>query len=221
MSQMRIFLHHHGLLQISTSPFRFQKLSVSFLFLAQYLIQCVFWRSFEVAWFCIKHFQAHWNLTSTSAVALSRCLPNFKVIQSIWHPNLRLRDFKRSCGKTSVRLGNRGLEYMFRTDPTKAPARGPVHNLFTVRFQIGPKFWRGLIHIFSSDHNKYLHMARYYISRAMWNFFKRHFVEFQRKHSEMSMQFDLWWEIVKKIVPPYLQQALLCRHVASKVVVVL
>ena len=45
-----------------------------------------------------------WNLTGTSAAAL----PNFRAIVKVQTRISRLRDFTRSCGKTSYRLLNRG-----------------------------------------------------------------------------------------------------------------
>ena len=50
-----------------------------------------------------------WNLTGTAAAALlPRCLLNFKAIGKVQTRISRLRDFTRSCGKTSYRLVNRG-----------------------------------------------------------------------------------------------------------------
>ena len=49
-----------------------------------------------------------WNLTSTSAAALPRYLPNFRAIGKVYTRISRLRDFTRSCVKTSYRLVNRG-----------------------------------------------------------------------------------------------------------------
>ena len=51
-----------------------------------------------------------WNLTGTSAAALPRYLPNFRAIGKVSTRISRLRDFTRSCGKTSYRLVNRGPE---------------------------------------------------------------------------------------------------------------
>ena len=79
-----------------------------------------------------------WNLTGTSAAALPRYLPNFRAIGKILTRISRLRDFTRSCGKTSYRLVNRCPEtYRNRgitlnlnifTFPEKNPARKMVKN---------------------------------------------------------------------------------------------
>ena len=49
-----------------------------------------------------------WNLTGISAALLPRCLLNFRAIGKVKTRISRLRDFTRSCGKTSYRLVNRG-----------------------------------------------------------------------------------------------------------------
>ena len=49
-----------------------------------------------------------WNLTGTSAALLPRYLPNFRAIGKVQTRISRLRDFARSCGKTSYSLVNRG-----------------------------------------------------------------------------------------------------------------
>ena len=49
-----------------------------------------------------------WNLTGISAALLPRCLSNFRAIGKVQTRISRLRDFTRSCGKTSYRLMNRG-----------------------------------------------------------------------------------------------------------------
>ena len=49
-----------------------------------------------------------WNLTGISAALLPRCLLNFRAILKVKTRISRLRDFTRSCGKTSYRLVNRG-----------------------------------------------------------------------------------------------------------------
>ena len=51
-----------------------------------------------------------WNLTGTSAAALARYQPNFRATGKVSTRISRLRDFTRSCGKTSYRLVNRGPE---------------------------------------------------------------------------------------------------------------
>ena len=48
------------------------------------------------------------NLTGISAAMLPMCLSNFRAIEKIQTWTWRLRDFTRFCGKTSVRLVNRG-----------------------------------------------------------------------------------------------------------------
>ena len=52
-----------------------------------------------------------WNLTGISAALLPRCLLNFRAIGKVQTRISRLRDFTRSCGKTSYRLVNRGLSF--------------------------------------------------------------------------------------------------------------
>ena len=49
-----------------------------------------------------------WNLTDISAALLPRCLLNFRAIGKVRTRISRLRDFTRSCGKTSYCLVNRG-----------------------------------------------------------------------------------------------------------------
>ena len=49
-----------------------------------------------------------WNLTGITAALLPRCLVNFRAIGKVQTRISRLRDFTRSCGKTSYRLVNRG-----------------------------------------------------------------------------------------------------------------
>ena len=56
-----------------------------------------------------------WNLTGTSAPLLPRYLPNFRAIGKVWTRISRLRDFTRSCGKTSYSLVNRGPDEWQRT----------------------------------------------------------------------------------------------------------
>ena len=45
-----------------------------------------------------------WNLTGFSAALLPRCQSNFRAIEKVQSRISRLRDFTRSCGKTSYRL---------------------------------------------------------------------------------------------------------------------
>ena len=66
--------------------------------------------SLEAARFGFKLFQSLWNLESTSAALLPRCLSNFRAIRPLQHPISRLRGFTRFGGKTSYRLVNRGPE---------------------------------------------------------------------------------------------------------------
>ena len=49
-----------------------------------------------------------WNLTGSSAALLPRCLLNFRAIGKVQTRISGLRDFTRSCGKTSYCLVNRG-----------------------------------------------------------------------------------------------------------------
>ena len=49
-----------------------------------------------------------WNLTGISAAVLPRCLSNFRAIGKVLPRISRLREFTRSCGKTSVCLVNKG-----------------------------------------------------------------------------------------------------------------
>ena len=93
---------------------------------------------------------------------------------------------------------------MFRTDPTKAPARGAVHYLFTIRFQIGPKFRRGLIHfLLIRPQQIFTYITILYQSCHVKIVVTVTLLKFQRKHAEMSMEFESRWKIVKEIVPPY------------------
>ena len=64
--------------------------------------------SLEAARFVFRLFQSLWNLTTISAAMLPRCLTNFRMIRSLYHPISRLRDFARFGGKTSYCLVNRG-----------------------------------------------------------------------------------------------------------------
>ena len=65
-------------------------------------------RSLESAWFDVIIIVSLWNLTGISAALLPRCLSNRRAIGKILTRISWLRDFTRSCGKTSVRLVNRG-----------------------------------------------------------------------------------------------------------------
>ena len=60
--------------------------------------------SFEATRFGFRLFQSLWNLTgtSTASLSLSRCLSNFRVIQSLYHPISRPRDFTRFVDRTFV-----------------------------------------------------------------------------------------------------------------------
>ena len=49
-----------------------------------------------------------WNLTAISAALLPRCLSNFRAIGKSLNPNLAASKLREICGKTSVRLVNRG-----------------------------------------------------------------------------------------------------------------
>ena len=59
--------------------------------------------------FGFRFFKSLWNLTGTTAAALPRCLSYFRAIRSLYHPISWLRDFTRSCRKTSYRLVNSGM----------------------------------------------------------------------------------------------------------------
>ena len=61
----------------------------------------------ETPTFAFKLFQSLWNLTGTFSAALPRC---FSELYD--HYNIQSRGFTRTCGKTSVRLVNRGPEYI-------------------------------------------------------------------------------------------------------------
>ena len=50
-----------------------------------------------------------WHFTGISAAVLPRCRSNFKTIWKVLIGILQLRNFKKSCGKTYIRLVNRGL----------------------------------------------------------------------------------------------------------------
>ena len=52
-----------------------------------------------------------WNLTGISAALLPGCLSNFRAIGKVYTRNPRLRDFTRSCGKTSVPIVNKGPDF--------------------------------------------------------------------------------------------------------------
>ena len=55
------------------------------------------------------HFECQTHAVINNILALlPRCLSNFKTIGRVWTWISRLRDFTRSCGKSSVRLVNRG-----------------------------------------------------------------------------------------------------------------
>ena len=68
--------------------------------------------SFEAAGFRFRFIQSLWNLTGTSAAALSKRLSNVQVVRLLKHPISPLRDITRVGGKTSYRLVNRGPELL-------------------------------------------------------------------------------------------------------------
>ena len=71
---------------------------------------------FEAARLGVIMIVSLWNLTGISTALLPRCLLNFRAIGKVQTRISRLRDFTRSCGKTSYRLVNRGPgETMIRT----------------------------------------------------------------------------------------------------------
>ena len=65
-------------------------------------------RSLEIATLYVIMLASFWNLTSISAVLLPMCLSNVRAIGKVQTRISGLRDFMRSCGKTSYRLVNRG-----------------------------------------------------------------------------------------------------------------
>ena len=67
--------------------------------------------SLEAARLCVIMIVSHWNLTGISAALLPSCLSNCRAIEKVYSRISRLRDFTRSCGKTSYGLVNRGPEY--------------------------------------------------------------------------------------------------------------
>ena len=74
--------------------------------------------SFEAARLGVMMIISLWNLTGISAVQLPRCLSNFRAIRNDSNQISRIRDFTRSCGKTSVRLVNRGPKVVFACSQT-------------------------------------------------------------------------------------------------------
>ena len=64
--------------------------------------------SFEIATLYALMLASFSNLTGISAVLLSMCLSNYRAIGKVQTRISGLRDFMRSCGKTSYRLVNRG-----------------------------------------------------------------------------------------------------------------
>ena len=64
--------------------------------------------SLEAARLCVIMIVSHWNLTGISAALLPSCLSNCRAIEKVYSRISRLRDFTRSCGKTSYGLVNRG-----------------------------------------------------------------------------------------------------------------
>ena len=63
--------------------------------------------SIEAARWDVIMFISIWNLTGTWTALVSGCLSNFRSIGKVLTRISRLRDFTRSCGKTSVHLVNR------------------------------------------------------------------------------------------------------------------
>ena len=66
-----------------------------------------------------------WNLTGISAALLPRCLINFRAIGKVQTRTSRLRDFTRSCGKTSYRLRPRGPKSRWCRQRGKVPEESP------------------------------------------------------------------------------------------------
>ena len=65
-------------------------------------------RSLEAARLDVIMTVSLWKFTGISAAMLPKCLSNFKAIEKISNRIPRFRNFTISCGKTSVRLVNRG-----------------------------------------------------------------------------------------------------------------
>ena len=72
-----------------------------------------------------------WNYAGTSIALLSMCLSNVRAIGKVSTRNSRLRDFTRSCGKTSVCSVNKGPSGLFRLSYfTYSPANQFSHRTF-------------------------------------------------------------------------------------------
>ena len=88
-----------------------------------------------------------WNLTGTSAAALSMCLLNFRAIGKVQTRISRLRDFTRSCSKTSYHLVNRGPDviiwnWRWRNPSTWLPQWAlTVCTLAIIQFTIHFRVW--------------------------------------------------------------------------------
>ena len=61
----------------------------------------------------LSQWNALWYVTHTADYHHVQCVFDVKAIPSLLDPISRLRDFTRSCGKTSVRLVNRGPGNIF------------------------------------------------------------------------------------------------------------
>ena len=72
------------------------------------IISCESLSNLGAARFGFRLFPPLRNLTGASAALLPRCLSNFRIMRSSWHPISWLRDFVRLGSKTSYRLVNRG-----------------------------------------------------------------------------------------------------------------
>ena len=102
-----------------------------------------------------------WNLTGTSAAVLPRYLPNFRAIGKVWTRISRLRDFTRSCSKTSYRLVNRGYGYSVLVEDKPAAVPAPIGTQGAVQYPIRRLIVRSCevsnqrdLHLESSDHSE-------------------------------------------------------------------
>ena len=87
----------------------------------------------------IKTTVSLWNLTGVSTAVLPRCLSNFRAIRKVCTRMSRLRDF--TCGKTSVRLVNKGPGQCVWA--SQALAR-PQAQCICIKYQVEPSLstWR-------------------------------------------------------------------------------
>ena len=74
---------------------------------------CLISLSIEAAILGVLTIVSLWNLRATAETLLSRCLLNFTAIWKVQIRISRLRDFTRSCGKTSNRFVNKDQEWLW------------------------------------------------------------------------------------------------------------